>query len=306
MSLEGIAIVFVCAFLSLTFRQCGGKLCVLRLDPDIDGGHRWVLPYPKEIRCTCARFIYQYSNMPSSCLSKYPDVFYIEDLQTLIDKKDVKELRRMMGCDYMHGTSTNAPISQTTEIPPGVTTFGSTNEPNSQTTEAQPGGSVNDCPLNLTHHTLDQPDAWFHEYVWPKIPTGVTSFYFKLRAAREALVGLSTTDEDVPGMYSILLGGWDNMRSEIRNGKGNSVFPDNTFETPNILNEAEYRRFYISFTDDLIQVAKNGTSPPLMSYLRTEGYNITHIGIATYWGNDGDWVFCGFGEPEGKQYLKFK
>ncbi len=47
------------------------------------------------------------------------------------------------------------------------------------------------------------PNKYNYQYVWPKIPTGVTSFTFKVRARNDAHVCLSSTNGDVAHMYEI-------------------------------------------------------------------------------------------------------
>ena len=89
-----------------------------------------------------------------------------------------------------------------------------------------------------------------------------------------------------------VLGGWGNSKSAMGPCKG--CQNDNQTPTPDILSATEYRQFNVSFANDFVQVSKVGDNEPFMTYQNEESYNVSYIGILTYWGSDGDWIFCGF------------
>ena len=53
----------------------------------------------------------------------------------------------------------------------------------------------------------------------------------------------------------------------------------------------EYRRFWITFKQQLIQVGRDGDTIPFLSWENTEEpFKITHVGFATGWGSTGSWI----------------
>ena len=92
-----------------------------------------------------------------------------------------------------------------------------------------------------------------------------------------------------------VIGGWSNSGSLIRLCKGCGRKSHASYRsTPDILSSTEYRQFNVSFANDFVQVSKVGENEPFITYQNEKSYNVSYIGILTYWGSDGDWVFCGF------------
>ncbi len=65
--------------------------------------------------------------------------------------------------------------------------------------------------------------------------------------------------------------------------------------TNGILSSSEFREFHVSFANDLIEVSEVG-GPPFLRYQNPTHFDVFYAGIATGWGSDGDWEFCGFGK----------
>ena len=66
--------------------------------------------------------------------------------------------------------------------------------------------------------------------------------------------------------------------------------------TPSILSTTEYRTFYISFVDDLVQVGLAGEEPFMSRQNPNSFGTVSYVGVASGFGNDADWVFCEIGE----------
>ena len=95
-------------------------------------------------------------------------------------------------------------------------------------------------------------------------------------------------------VFFAVFGGWHNQYAMIRQCKECGHREDLRTSTPDILSGTEYRTFKISFATNVVQVWKFGESDPFMTY-NQRSYNVSYIGILTYWGAVGDWVLCGFG-----------
>ena len=90
----------------------------------------------------------------------------------------------------------------------------------------------------------------------------------------------------------LVLGAGGNTFSAIRLGKlGDTVA---SADTPDILNPAEYRHFYVSFQNGDISIGQVGDRP-LMEYTHDSPIPVNFVGFSTGFGNTGVWEFCDFG-----------
>ncbi|KAK3875981.1 hypothetical protein Pcinc_019193 [Petrolisthes cinctipes] len=64
-------------------------------------------------------------------------------------------------------------------------------------------------------------------------------------------------------------------------------------DTPDVLNEEEYREFWVALDNDEIKVGKGGDIEPFMQCPIPEPFTITHYGYSTGWGATGWWQFYG-------------
>jgi len=91
--------------------------------------------------------------------------------------------------------------------------------------------------------------------------------------------------------FQIFIGGWGNTKTAIRR---NRTKPDKAVvDTPDILSDAEYRGFWISWKDGLLEVGKEGAGTALVSWHDPETFGISHYGICTGWGASGSWIIEG-------------
>lgn len=60
-----------------------------------------------------------------------------------------------------------------------------------------------------------------------------------------------------------------------------------------VLNDKEYRSFWIKFSEKLILVGSGKNEVPILSWPDPMLFNVTHFGIRTSWGADGSWKITG-------------
>jgi len=115
--------------------------------------------------------------------------------------------------------------------------------------------------------TVLTPAVYDYQYL-PEVAVGRKSHVtFRVRAGADAHVALSTMyGETDRKTYELVLGGWTNRRTALRYGGRGPVMAG--VDTPRLLDVDEFRPFWISWTDDVIQVARrlsswNSTRPTL-------------------------------------------
>ncbi|XP_067001274.2 uncharacterized protein [Anabrus simplex] len=124
------------------------------------------------------------------------------------------------------------------------------------------------------------------EYTFHAVTAG--SLHFKVRAANDAHIALTTGPAESDPMIEVFIGGWGNTKSVIRR---NRTKPDKVeVETPDILSAGEYRGFWIRWETGVIEVGKEGESAPFMAWQDPEPFGIGHYGVCTGWGASGSWI----------------
>uniref|UniRef100_A0A2M3ZY10 Putative farnesoic acid 0-methyl transferase n=2 Tax=Anopheles triannulatus TaxID=58253 RepID=A0A2M3ZY10_9DIPT len=110
---------------------------------------------------------------------------------------------------------------------------------------------------------------------------------FKVRAASDVAIEFSADQAQTKQVLEILLGGANNMRSQIRSKAGELVEK----QTPAILNAKEYRSFWIRWNDHAVTVGKQGSNEPIMTYQVDKISPMTVISIgADGSATSGSWV----------------
>ena len=104
--------------------------------------------------------------------------------------------------------------------------------------------------------------------------------------------------------YEIVIGGWRNTQSAIRDGK-QKITDELRRDTPNILSPTEFRPFWIKITESdevRISVGRGGEGEPFMETTFSKKYNILYAAFAA-WKTDNinEWKV---NIPEGKVILK--
>jgi len=119
-------------------------------------------------------------------------------------------------------------------------------------------------------------------------PVTNNAVHFKVRASNDAHVALTSGPAEADPMYEVFIGGWKNSKSVIRK---NRTKPDVAeIDTPDILNDGEFRGFWIRWMENTITVGKEGEVAALLTYEDSETIPITHVGVCTGWGAAGSWI----------------
>ncbi|KAG7203042.1 hypothetical protein KM043_010167 [Ampulex compressa] len=114
---------------------------------------------------------------------------------------------------------------------------------------------------------------------------------FRVKAANDAHVALTTGPNEGEPMYEVFIGGWSNSKSVIRKNRTKPEVAE--AETPGILSADEYRGFWIRWTDGVLTVGKEGESGPFLEFADPEPFGITYFGVCTGWGATGEWLIEG-------------
>ena len=80
-------------------------------------------------------------------------------------------------------------------------------------------------------------------------------------------------------MLEVFLGGWNNTKSVIRRNRTKSNLISK--RTPQILNGNEFKRFWIRWTDNVLNVGSDGETAAFMSYDIDEPFRINFVGVCT-------------------------
>lgn len=124
------------------------------------------------------------------------------------------------------------------------------------------------------------------EYVFHPVSNGVVNF--KVRAANDAHLALTSGPMESEPMLEVFIGGWKNTKSVIRK---NRAKPDVCeVETPDILNPGEFRGFWIKWMDNVVTVGMEGAAAAFLSYENPDAYDINFVGVCTGWGATGSWI----------------
>ncbi|XP_046388983.1 uncharacterized protein LOC124157929 isoform X1 [Ischnura elegans] len=122
-------------------------------------------------------------------------------------------------------------------------------------------------------------------------PLNHGSLRFRVKAANDAHVALTTGPSESEPIYEIFLGGWGNTKSALRRDRQK---PDKAeAETPNVVTADEEREFWIKWNDGTIQVGHGGQASPFLEYADPDPFPIGHYGVRTGWGATGQWVVEG-------------
>lgn len=122
--------------------------------------------------------------------------------------------------------------------------------------------------------------------------TGQTSIVFQVMNCNDAHVALSQTKgDDAHNTYEIVLGGWGNTQSVIRDCKQCHNFA--TAHTNHFDSCQTYRTFWISWANGVIKVGRESLvgHNMFMSWRDPTPHPVNYIAFATGWGAVGKWKF---------------
>ncbi|XP_048651313.1 C3 and PZP-like alpha-2-macroglobulin domain-containing protein 8, partial [Marmota marmota marmota] len=141
------------------------------------------------------------------------------------------------------------------------------------------------CPNERLH--ISTPNKYEFQYV--QRPQRLTRFDVAVRAHNDARVALSSGPQDTAGMIEIVLGGHQNTRSWIATSKMGE--PVASAHTAKILSWDEFRTFWVSWRDGLVQVG-HGPEPSnesvIMAWTLPRPPEVRFIGFSTGWGSVGE------------------
>ncbi|XP_028032564.1 uncharacterized protein LOC114244849 [Bombyx mandarina] len=135
-------------------------------------------------------------------------------------------------------------------------------------------------------------------------PVSSGSVQFKVRAANDAHIALTTGPQESDPMYEVMIGGWGNAKSVIRK---NRTKPDKVeIESPGILNGGEYRGFWVRWDSGIISAGREGEAIPFISWSDPEPFPVYYVGVCTGWGATGSWKIEDGAEFDTPDRLEYK
>ncbi|XP_071940974.1 macrophage mannose receptor 1-like [Antedon mediterranea] len=147
------------------------------------------------------------------------------------------------------------------------------------------------CQIAKTCETMtsgDTDDQYYYRY--HDSPLYESRVDFDVKASNDVHIGLSSSPADASEMYEVVIGGWGNQNSAIRRciQCSNEVY----VSTPNILNQNEFRGFWITWDDNgKISVGKAGQAS-FMEWTDPNPLRIAYVGYTTGWQSSGEFRFC--------------
>jgi len=147
------------------------------------------------------------------------------------------------------------------------------------------------CSENKHHRMEEIITGEEREYrVCPLESKTQTTLTFDVKCKNDAHIALLSSDAIDTPMIEIFIGGWSNTKSVIR---FNQTKPEKAEEdTPAIVCDEEYRRFWVTFKKNVIEVGKEDETTPFMSWTNTEEpFVVSHYAFTTGWGSGGSWMF---------------
>lgn len=104
---------------------------------------------------------------------------------------------------------------------------------------------------------------------------------FRVKAANDAHIALSTVEAENDPMLEVFIGGWGNKKSVVRR---NRTKPDVVeVETPDILSAGEFRGFWVRWDNGNIVVGRENETDPFMTYENPGPFPINYVGFCTGW-----------------------
>ena len=92
------------------WNTCAAKLCFIKQHPDANQNFlvRWVLPYPKDIRCSCTYFhLHPCAGKHHISIVKASDHFFTDEPLLFMNNRNQENLQKLLGCDKDTGKLLN-------------------------------------------------------------------------------------------------------------------------------------------------------------------------------------------------------
>jgi len=124
------------------------------------------------------------------------------------------------------------------------------------------------------------------EYRFFPVSNGISQF--RVRAPNDAHLALCSEAKESDPMYEVFIGGWKNSKSIIRKNRTKPDVAES--DTPDILNDGEFRGFWIRWSENTITVGREGEVAAFLTYEDSETIPINYVGVCTGWGASGSWI----------------
>lgn len=112
------------------------------------------------------------------------------------------------------------------------------------------------------------------------------SIKITVKARNDAHIALMSSNSEQSPLYEIVLGGWSNSKSVIRDRKQGKALATHVGR---VLNENSYRTFFIKWNNGRITV-QNGRKQRIVEWTDVSNpLRIRNIGVSTGWGATGVW-----------------
>ncbi|XP_069818383.1 C3 and PZP-like alpha-2-macroglobulin domain-containing protein 8 isoform X2 [Dendropsophus ebraccatus] len=134
---------------------------------------------------------------------------------------------------------------------------------------------------------ISTPNKFDYQYV--QKPQRMTHFDLTVKAHNDAHIALSSGPHDMAEMIEIVIGGQQNSRTWIATSKMGE--PISSEKTPAILSWDEFRAFWISWKNGLIQVGhgtKGSNDSVIVEWEAGKQPDVKFIGFSTGWGSIGE------------------
>ncbi|KAG8454856.1 hypothetical protein GDO86_001179 [Hymenochirus boettgeri] len=145
--------------------------------------------------------------------------------------------------------------------------------------------SVFFCPNEKIQ--ISTPNKFEYQYV--QKPQRMTYFDLMVKAHNNAHVALSSGPHDMAEMIEIVIGGQQNSRTWISTSKMGE--PVSIASTPSVLSWDEFRAFWISWKNGLIQVGygtQSSNDSVIVEWATSTLLDVKFIGFSTGWGSMGE------------------
>ncbi|XP_078742084.1 C3 and PZP-like alpha-2-macroglobulin domain-containing protein 8 [Lampetra fluviatilis] len=162
--------------------------------------------------------------------------------------------------------------------------------------------SVFFCPNEHIH--ISTPNKYEYQYV--QKPARITHFALAVKAHNDARLALAPTHADSPDMLELVLGGQHNTRSWIAVGRSGPALA--SAATPDLLSWDEFRTFWVSWADGLVQVGRGQLPSPETVMVRWQAprpLRVNYVGLSTGWGSLGEFKIWRKEESDGNHNEAF-
>lgn len=146
------------------------------------------------------------------------------------------------------------------------------------------------CSQDTVFQEIYTPNGYNYQVVGDDrvtIPGGETYVKFEVKACNDAHVLLMQGTSTTQSIYELVIGGWGNSQSVIRNQQQGTHLATTRHEP---LNCYEFHPFWVSWDAGVIRVGSGLTvgEDEFISYTGP-AFQVNHVAVSTGWGATGEW-----------------